>query len=164
MTKLQEYEKQIEFIRKLKANELTTPNEFTIGMGELIKKAREEKGMSQSELATSLKRRQGTISEIENGKSEIGILTLIQFAIVLKKPISYFLPESLLRNELVDVKTPFEHKMLEIASFLEPLGGSELTLNILGELEGYFYKEMDMREHPENYYDEIVKEEKDNNL
>ena len=104
--KVKAYEKQLEFIRLLKANELTTPNDFTIGMGELIRQAREDKGLSQADLAKALNRRQGTISDIENGKSEIGILTLVQFAVELKKPISYFFPASLLRDNLVDVKTP----------------------------------------------------------
>lgn len=58
---------------------------------------------------------------------------------------------SIIKDNLVDVKTPFQHKMVEIADYLEPLGGTELTLNILGVLEKHFYKEMDIAEHPENY-------------
>ena len=149
--KVKAYERQLEFIRLLRANELTTPNDFTIGMGELIRQAREDKGLSQADLAKALNRRQGTISDIENGKSEIGILTLVQFAVELKKPISYFFPASLLRDNLVDVKTPFQHKMLEIADYIEPLGGTELTLNMLDVLQKHFYTEMDIAEHPENY-------------
>ncbi len=157
--KIEEYDKQIEFIRLLRANELITPNDFTIGMGGLIRQAREDKGLSQADLAKVLNRRQGTISDIENGKSEIGILTLVQFAVELKKPISYFFPASLLRDNLVDVKTPFQHKMLEIADYIEPLGGVELTLEILNVLQKHFFEDMDRAEHPENYYFEDKDEE-----
>ena len=41
--------------------------------------------------------------------------------------------------------------MLESASYVEPIGDTELTLNLLGVLEEYFGKEFDKAEHPENY-------------
>lgn len=154
MAKQKDLEKQIEFIRLLKANQLTTPNDFTIGMGDLIRQAREDKGFSQADLAKALNRRQGTISDIENGKSEIGILTLVQFAVELEKPISYFFPNSLLREWIVDVKSPFQYKILEIASNLEQVGDPELALDLLGILQDYFFKQRDLAEHPENYFQE----------
>ncbi len=40
-----------EFLEKLMGNELTVPNEFTLEMGKLIRAAREEEGLSQTELA-----------------------------------------------------------------------------------------------------------------
>jgi transcriptional regulator with XRE-family HTH domain len=44
----------------------------------------ENQNLSQAELSNRLNRRQATISDIENGKSEIGVLTLVQFAIELQ--------------------------------------------------------------------------------
>ena len=112
MTKRKDIEKQLKFLDRLRKNQLTTPNEFTIEMGQLIKRAREDKGFNQAELAKELNRRQATISDIENGKSEIGILTLVQFAVILNKPISYFFPESLLKEYVLDVKTNFQQQIL----------------------------------------------------
>ena len=63
-------------------------------------------------------------------KSEIGVLILVLFAIVLKKPISYFFPPSLLKDLVLDVKTPFEHKVLEISREIEYIGDTKLVLNI----------------------------------
>lgn len=139
MAKKNDLTKQSEFIVDLIANKLTTPNEFTFGMGELIRKAREDKGLSQADLAKQLNRRQATISDIENGKSEIGILTLLQFAVVLNKPISYFFPNSLLRDHVIDVKTPFQFEMLEIAERIELFAGDkDLVLDILKLLANSF--------------------------
>lgn len=123
--------RDVEFIQLLRSNKNHTPNEFTIGMGKLIRAAREERGMSQVALANEINRRPATISSIENGKSEIGVLTLVLFAIELQKPISYFFPESLLKEIVSDVKTPFEYRVLEVVRGLEYFGGQKLALDIL---------------------------------
>ena len=62
-------------------------------MGELIRKAREEVGISQSELAEKTYRRQASISDLENGKMEANATTLLLLSVVLKKPLTYFFPE-----------------------------------------------------------------------
>jgi transcriptional regulator with XRE-family HTH domain len=69
------------------------PNKFTIAMGNLIRKAREESGISQVDLAEKIYRRQASISDIENGRMEVNSTTLMQLSVTLKKPISYFFPE-----------------------------------------------------------------------
>lgn len=127
MPKQKDYSKEFEFIELLRNNQLTTPNEFTIEMGHLMKQARESEGISQAELAKELNRRQATISDIENGKSEIGILTLVQFAVILNKPISYFFPDSLLKEHVLDVKTNFQQQILERARLIEVFMGDEKT-------------------------------------
>jgi hypothetical protein len=43
--------------------------------------------------------------------------------------------------------------MLEIADYIEPLGGTKLTLDILKVLQDHFYEDMDREMHPEDYYD-----------
>lgn len=132
------FERDLDFFKKLKSNELKVPNEFTVEMGKLIRRAREDQAISQAEFARRTNRRPATISDIENGKSEIGVLTLSLFAITLSKPISYFFPESLLRDRVVDVKTPFEQKMLEIARGIERFGDASLTLDLLKVLSDHF--------------------------
>ncbi len=69
------------------------PNRFTIGMGELIRQAREESGFSQRELASKIYRRQAALSDIENGKMEPNTSTLVFLSYNLNKPILYFFPE-----------------------------------------------------------------------
>jgi transcriptional regulator with XRE-family HTH domain len=133
--------KDVEFIEKLKANELITPNEFTVEMGKFIRKAREDAGLSQAEFAKKTNRRPATISEIKNGKSEIGVLTLALFAITLQKPISYFFPKSLLKKFVLDVKLPFEQEMLEIARGIDAFGDQLLTMDLLKFLSSHFEEE-----------------------
>ncbi len=70
----------------------TRPNKFTIGMGKLIRAAREEARYSQRELAELIYRRQAALSDIENGKMEPDATTLLLLAFHLKKQIQYFYP------------------------------------------------------------------------
>lgn len=138
MTQYENLQRDIEIIDKLKNNQLETPNDLTIAMGQLIKKAREEKGMSQAELAQEMKRRQGTISAIELGKSDISILTLFSFSLTLRKPISYFLPTSFIKDLVYDVKNADEEQILKDFKELEMLGEAELGLRQMDLLVNYF--------------------------
>jgi transcriptional regulator with XRE-family HTH domain len=135
--------KGVEFFQLLESNELSTPNEFTCEMGDLIRKAREERGLSQVDFATKTNRRPATISNIENGKSDISVLTLVLFAIKLEKPLSYFFPEDLLKDQVVDIKTEFEHAILEKVRGIEVFGDKELTLSMVNLLYKYFSDEYD---------------------
>jgi transcriptional regulator with XRE-family HTH domain len=70
----------------------TLPTPFTIAVGQRIREAREERNMSQRRLAYRVDRRQGTISDYENGKMQADATTLVVLAEVLEKPITYFFP------------------------------------------------------------------------
>lgn len=69
------------------------PNKFTVEMGKLIQQAREDSGLSQGELADRIFRRRETLSIIENGRSEVGAITLARISAHTNKPLSYFFPE-----------------------------------------------------------------------
>jgi transcriptional regulator with XRE-family HTH domain len=69
----------------------STPNTFTVYLGEQLRKAREEAGLSQVELAKKTYRRRPSISDMENGKMMPDIATVTMFAAVLDKPILYFI-------------------------------------------------------------------------
>jgi transcriptional regulator with XRE-family HTH domain len=125
------------FLEKLQKNELQIPNEFTKEMGNLIKKAREEKGLNQSQLAEKLSRSQATISDIENGKIEVSILTLILIAFELNKPISYFIPEMTFFTNLNDLQNKFEEEALSIFRQLEYEGDPNLALRFMKMLLEY---------------------------
>lgn len=78
------------------------PNGFTIGMGELIKKARIEAGLSQTDLAKKTYYRQSTLSKIENGRIELSAGDLLYFAAALNKPVTYFFPKKYIRRLITD--------------------------------------------------------------
>jgi len=83
----------------LVADKQSAPNSFTIEMGKAVRAAREETGLLQGELAKMVGRRQATISDIEHGKKEMGLSTLVLIAAALKKPITYFFPSGLAENQ-----------------------------------------------------------------
>ncbi len=134
---------QREFVENLRNNEISIPNLFTIEMGKLIKNAREERGLTQIQLAESLSRRQATISDIENGKIEIGILTLVQISQVFHKPISYFMPVMEFFSNLTDVQNKWEEEALTHFKEIERFGDVPFTLKFLKMLEEYYFDEFE---------------------
>lgn len=58
---------------------------------EQLKKARQEVGLEQTEVAKLLGRTQSHISKIEAGQRRIDIVALKEFAKIYKKQIDYFL-------------------------------------------------------------------------
>jgi hypothetical protein len=96
---------------------------------------------------------------VENGKSEIGVLTLVLFAIELNKTISYFFPKSLLKDQIADVKTPFQHKILEIAEGIEHFGDIKFTLDILKVMSNHFETDFEasINGYPHEDFDEDEK-------
>lgn len=88
------------------------PNKFTVGMGKLIKFAREEAGLSQRELAGQISRRQAALSDMENGKMEPDASTLSVLAYILNKPLSYFFPEPWKLNNSLDQLSEKEQEIL----------------------------------------------------
>lgn len=58
---------------------------------EQLKKARQETGLDQSEVAKMLDRTQSHVSKVEAGQRRIDIVSLKEFARIYKKPIDYFL-------------------------------------------------------------------------
>lgn len=88
-----------------KKDQESAPNKFTQGMGKLIKRAREDSGLSQEELAERVLRRRETISMLENGKNEVGSILLGRIADVTKKPITYFFPD-FAKRQIVEEDLP----------------------------------------------------------
>jgi transcriptional regulator with XRE-family HTH domain len=59
-------------------------------IGDNLRRARKEMGMSQKDLANNLAFSNTTISKIENGSRKLGLDELSRFSDVLNKPIDYF--------------------------------------------------------------------------
>ena len=145
-----------DFLIKMKENKTPPPNDLTRGMGILIKKAREERGWNQKELAEQISSRQSTISDIELGKNEIGVLTLSVLALVLNKPISYFFPEGLLKNQIVDITSAQQQELLNMFKEIEQFGGGKLALEQMELLYNHTIEDM---EAAENGYDDFPTDE-----
>lgn len=88
------------------------PNKYTKAMGELIRKAREEAGITQDELAQKIYRRRAAVSDMENGKVEFSVLVLPSLSSALNKPISYFFPKGIIENIQEDSLSPLEQELL----------------------------------------------------
>ncbi len=95
------------------------PNRFTVAMGKLIRQAREERGMSQTELAEQIYRSRPAISEMETGKMEPDATTLAYLAGALEKPIMYFFPD-FAHIITGDVSSPEALELLNIFNQLDP--------------------------------------------
>jgi transcriptional regulator with XRE-family HTH domain len=89
------------------------PNKVTIAVGDLIKKAREEAGLSQEELGEFIGRKRLSVSEMENGKIEFSALLLPYLSAALKKPISYFFPLRYFPNITEESLKPLEYEAIE---------------------------------------------------
>lgn len=99
----------LDFIIKfLPPDKGSIPNKFTVGMGELIRQARMNAGLSQKELADKAYFSQANLSKVENGKVEVGSSELIYLSSVLRKPITYFFPKQLIRHLSPDGEYPDE--------------------------------------------------------
>lgn len=72
-------------------------------LGLRLKKARENKGLSQEDLAAEVGLDQRAISEIENGKRKMSVLELPAIAEVLDVPIIYFFEDILSSSDLDNV-------------------------------------------------------------
>jgi transcriptional regulator with XRE-family HTH domain len=127
----------IEFVRNLFTKNLTVPNVLTIGMGNLIKEAREEAGFSQNKFAKQIGSDQSTISDIEKGKNEIGIMKLTKIALALNKPVEYFFPKSIISSIVTNIQNEKEEKLLMLFREIELEGDPNLVLEVLETLQNY---------------------------
>lgn len=96
------------------------PNRLTIGMGKLIRQAREESGLTQAEVARRIYRRQASLSNIENGLMEASASTLVYLSGALDKPITYFFPKGIMRDLEPEPRTPELSELMIQASRLSP--------------------------------------------
>ena len=58
---------------------------------EQLRKARQEIGLDQSEVAKMLDRTQSHVSKVEAGQRRIDVVSLKEFARIYKKPLDYFI-------------------------------------------------------------------------
>ena len=56
-----------------------------------LKKARDDSGLEQEDVARLLRKTQSYVSKIESGQRRIDIIQLKEFARIYKKPLSFFI-------------------------------------------------------------------------
>lgn len=74
------------------------PNRFTTAVGELIKNARIDAGLTQEELSWNAYIPQSTLSKMENGKAEPSASEIVYLSNALSKPLTYFFPSQIVRH------------------------------------------------------------------
>jgi transcriptional regulator with XRE-family HTH domain len=113
------------------------PNGQTRAMGELIRKAREDAGLTQAQLAKKIHRKRLAISEMENGKVEIngGIIPLL--ASSLDKPISYFFRAYVQKEITSEQLSPQEQELLIHFRNIWPEHLREVAINLIKVIENF---------------------------
>lgn len=123
------------------------PNKHTIAMGELIRKAREEAGLSQEELAKKTFRRRTAIYEMEKGKVEVNAWTIVYLADALKKPITYFYPKVDLDNDPKESELDdLEKELINNFRYIPYEGQRKLAIQIIKEI-GKYHPGWDVADH-----------------
>jgi transcriptional regulator with XRE-family HTH domain len=132
----------LETIRILISDKEPTPNKFTIAMGELIRRAREEAGLSQAELAQKIYRRRATLSDIENGKSEVSSGTLVLLAAAVDKPITSLYPSFVNKEIKQEELSQLEQEALSVFQNIWSDHLRLLAIQILRDLSRFDPQEM----------------------
>jgi transcriptional regulator with XRE-family HTH domain len=96
------------------------PNRFTIAVGELIKNARIDAGLTQEELSWNAYIPQSTLSKMENGKAEPSASEIVYLSNALSKPITYFYPNQIVRHlKIEEVEDELLNKLLMLGRKLD---------------------------------------------
>jgi transcriptional regulator with XRE-family HTH domain len=130
---------------KLSSIYLGTPNEFTKAIGDLVREARKDVGISQADLAELMMTRQATISDIENGKVEINLSQLLQLSQALEKPIDFFIPEWTIQRFKTDTLTPELQILIISAKKLSKEDVQKLTAQVKA-IVNFSQKKVEFRE------------------
>ena len=106
------------FFEELWGYKDSIPNKFTIHLGEIIRKARLESNMTQSELAERANLSQTAVSQIEQGKRDVSAAEILYFSAALDKPILFFFQPFIdLHNKDIEL-SPLEIELVNQAKKL----------------------------------------------
>jgi transcriptional regulator with XRE-family HTH domain len=109
--------------------------EQTRAMGELIRKARTDTGLTQAQLAKKIHHKRPAVSEMENGTFEIRARTIPWLASSLDKPISYFSPDYLRKDVKSKQLSAEEQELLFHFRNIWPEHLREVTINQVKVIE-----------------------------
>ena len=100
------------FLESIKDESSNLPNKYTIALGDRIREARLEAGLSQADLARKANFRQSSISKIESGVRSVSSEEILYFSYALDKPILYFFPEEFQEQINLEDLTILEQDLL----------------------------------------------------
>ena len=113
------------------------PNKQISAMGALIRKARQDAGLTQAQLAKKIHRKRLAISEMENGTVEISVWTIPLLASSLDKPISYFFPVYVQKEITSAQLSPEEQELLIHFRNIWPEHLREVAINLIKVIENF---------------------------
>ena len=90
------------------------------------------------QISRKLSRRQSIISDFKNGKIEIGILALVQIAIVFGKPISCFIHDMAFLVSISDIHNKLEEEAIALFREIEFVVDHQLVLRLIKTLNECF--------------------------
>ena len=99
----------------------------------LIRAARNERGITQKELADYLGKTQATMSDLERGKVQVSASELYQIAKYLSKPIEYFYGEETGNKEIQDIIAVLRNQTAEERQAILHIANIFVKLQTLGE-------------------------------
>lgn len=100
------------FGKRQDAVQESLPNKFSKAMGALIRQARRDEDLTQTELADLIYRNQAAVSDMENGKMVPNAITLMYMAGALSKPVGYFFPSPWIFNPDTEDLSAQEQELL----------------------------------------------------
>jgi transcriptional regulator with XRE-family HTH domain len=140
--------KASEIIEELK-QDARPPNKLTQTVGALIRQAREEASLSQVKLAKLVERTQASISALEQGKAEPSLSTLLFIALMLERPLHFFVPIRQLQTPEEQMLTNSEHRLL--SAYRQIANYEQHTIDVMIQKLAEEAYERRRREYKEEY-------------
>ena len=113
------------------------PDKQISAMGELIRKARQDAGLTQAQLAKKIHLKRLAVSDMENGKVEISAQTIPLLASSLDKPISYFFPAFVRKEIPSEQLSSQEQELLFHFRNIWPEHLREVAINLIKVIENF---------------------------
>lgn len=108
-----------------------------------IKKAREDLGMSQQDMAQRYGVSQAKISNLESGRVQLTVDDLIQFAKMTGKPLSYFFPDELWAGSVSGLSAD-ESTLLALFREVEDEGMRQVISEFVSEQVSIYRKAVEL--------------------
>lgn len=96
-------------------------------LGQKIQMAREEKSMSQEELAQAIGCSQSALSNYEKGKRHIYLAQLEKLSAALEKPLDYFVENQAADNSPINVNNEHNSQFLNLINEIYKLSDQQIN-------------------------------------
>lgn len=96
-------------------------------LGQKIQRAREEKNISQEELAQAIGCSQSTLSNYEKGKRHIYLAQLERLSVTLEKPLDYFVEKESVDNGTPTVSNDHNRQFIDLINGIYKLSDQHIA-------------------------------------